>query len=115
MVDTNDPTTPTSRIKVSVDIPAVIKATPNRISFGNINLGKNIERQISVVSIGSSLQVQSISQSIKVLTTTKRDSTYIVKVRIQGKSPGRLLGRIYLMSKKPDCRTDVLVFGNVIP
>jgi hypothetical protein len=115
MVDTNDSATPTSRIKVSVNIPAVIKATPNRISFGNISLGKSIERQVSVVSIGSNLQVQSTSPSVKVLSTTKRGSTYIVKVRIQGKSPGRMLTRINIISKKPDCRTDILVFGNVIP
>lgn len=115
MVDTNDSATPTSRIKVSVDIPAVIKATPSRISFGGIKVGKTIERQISVTSIGSRLKAQSTSPSIKVLSTTKKGSTYIVKVRIEGKSPGRLLGRINLISKKPDCKIDVLVFGNVIP
>jgi len=115
MVDTNDPTTPTSRIKVIVNIPAIITATPTRISFGSIPLGRSIERDLTVTTIAASLRVQSTSPAIKVTSTTKRGHKYTVKVRIEGKSAGRLLGRINLISSKPSCKSDILVFGNVTP
>jgi len=115
MVDTNAPTTPTSRIKVSVNIPAIITATPTRISFGCIQQGKAIDRELVVTTIAATLRVQSTSTAIKVLSTTKQGGKYTVKVRIEGKSAGRLLGRINLISSKPDCKSDVLVFGNVNP
>jgi hypothetical protein len=115
MVDTNDPITPTSRIKVTVNIPSIITATPTRISFGSIQLGKAIDKELAVTTIAAGLRVQSTSSVIKVMSTTRRGHKYIVKVRIEGKSAGRLLGRINLISSKPDCKSDVLVFGNVTP
>jgi hypothetical protein len=115
MVDTNDPVTPTCRIKVIVNIPAIITATPTRISFGSVQRGKAIDRELAVTTIAASLRAQSTSSAIKVMSTTKRGHNYTVKVRIEGKSAGRLLGRINLISSKPDCKSDVLVFGNVTP
>jgi hypothetical protein len=100
---------------VTVNIPSIITATPTRISFGSIQLGKAIDKELAVTTIAAGLRVQSTSSVIKVMSTTRRGHKYIVKVRIEGKSAGRLLGRINLISSKPDCKSDVLVFGNVTP
>lgn len=115
MLDTNDPDRPTLRIRISVYIPAVIKATPDRISFSYIRLGKSIEKTISAVTSSKNIKAESTSSSIQIISTSKKENVYRIKIRIKGNASGRLIGRINLISSKPDCRTSVVVFGNVLP